>query len=70
MFRATVSPVFRSTLTIYIQLFGTMCRLCCLLPTGDTDWKVADSRVGTLFQKALYTVKVLLKMGETVAPNM
>jgi len=36
MFRATVSPIFRSTL--YIQLFGTMYRLCCLLPTGDTDW--------------------------------
>jgi hypothetical protein len=36
MFRATVSPIFRSTL--YIQLFGTMYQLCCLLPTGDTDW--------------------------------
>ena len=30
----------------------------------------ADSRVGTLFQKAVYTVKVLLKMDETVARNM
>jgi len=30
----------------------------------------ADSTVGTLFQKAVYTVKVLLKMGETVARNM
>ena len=28
------------------------------------------SRVGALFQKAVYTVKVLLKMGETVARNM
>ena len=33
-------------------------------------WSGADSRVGTWFQKALYTVKVLLKMGETVAQNM
>jgi hypothetical protein len=30
----------------------------------------ADSTVGTLFQKAVYTVKVLLKMGENVARNM
>jgi len=29
-----------------------------------------DSRVGTLFQKAVHTVEVLLKMGETVARNM
>jgi len=36
MFRATVSPIFRST--FYIQLFVTMYRLCCLLPTDDTDW--------------------------------
>jgi len=60
MFRATVSPVFRSTL--YIHLFGTMHRLCCRQPVGST--------VGALFQKAVYTVKVLLKMGETVARNM
>jgi len=30
----------------------------------------ADSRVGTFFQKAVYTVKLLLTMGETVAGNM
>ena len=30
----------------------------------------ADSKVITLLQKAVYTVKVLLKMGETVARNM
>ena len=30
----------------------------------------ADSWVGTLFQKAVYIVKVLLKMGETVARIM
>jgi len=36
MCRATVSPIFRSTL--FIQLSETMYRLCCLLPTGDTDW--------------------------------
>ena len=29
-----------------------------------------DSRVGSLFQKAVCTVIVLLKMGETVARNM
>ena len=29
-----------------------------------------DSRVGTLFQKAVYTVKVLLKMVETVVRKM
>jgi len=33
MFWATVSPIFKSTL--YIQLFGTMYQLCCLLPTGS-----------------------------------
>jgi len=30
----------------------------------------ADSSVGTLFQKAVYTVKVLLRMDETVARNI
>jgi len=29
----------------------------------------ADSRVGTLFQKAVYTDKLLLKVGETVVRN-
>ena len=30
----------------------------------------AEGRVDTLSQKAIYTVKVLLKMGENVARNM
>ena len=42
MFLATVSPIFRSTL--YIQLFGTMYQLRCLLPSGDTSpQQTADS---------------------------
>jgi len=45
MFQATVSPIFRSTLCI--QLVGTTYRLCCQ--------SAADSRVGTLFQKTVYT---------------
>ena len=47
--------------------FGTMYRPCCLLLTGDTGWQ--QTAVSTLFQKAVYTVKVLLKMGETVTRN-
>jgi len=30
----------------------------------------AGNTIGTLFQKAVYTVKVHMKMGETVARNM
>ena len=47
MFQAIVSPIFRSTL--HIQLFGTMCWLCCR-PVSPVS-----SRVGTLFQTAVYT---------------
>jgi len=53
MFRATVSSIFRSTLTVYTQLFETMYRLCCLLPTGDTG-DTKRCRVGTLFPKSVY----------------
>ena len=37
------------------------------LPPNLCHRSAADNRVGTLFQKAIYTVKVLLKMGETIA---
>jgi len=32
-----------------IYSFGTMYRLCCLLPTRDTDWMVADVFVLVLY---------------------
>ena len=39
-------------------------------PSNLCHRSAAESRVGTLFQKAVYTVKVLLNMGENVARNM
>jgi len=45
-----------------IYSFGTMYRLYCLLHTGRQQ--TAD------VPKAVYTLKVLLKMGETVARNI
>jgi len=51
------------TLTDYIILrWNCSSSISTVSPVG--------SRVSTLFQKAVYTVKVLLKMGETVARNM
>ena len=49
MFRTTVSPIFRDNLTLY----GTPSNLC--------HRSAADSTVGTLFQRDVYTVKVPLK---------
>jgi len=61
MFRTTVSPIFKGTLTVYTAFWNNVPTLVC-----------ADSTVGTLFQKAvyLYTVKLPLNMGETVTRNM
>jgi len=55
MFWVTVSPIFRRTLTVYTAFWNNVLTLLSL-PAGDTDW--------------IYTVKVLLKMGETVTQNM
>jgi len=84
MFRATVSPIFRSTL--YIELSGTIYRLCFLLLTGGTDWMLLLLLLLLLLfqsvstaasrQQSQYIVpesciyKVLRKMGETVSRNM
>jgi len=65
MFRVTVSPVFGSTLTVYAAFWNNV-----PTPSNLCHRSAADSTVGTLFQKAVYTVKVLPKMGETVARNM
>ena len=83
MFRATVSPIFRRTLTVYTAFWNNVPTVLSAADRGHIGWNwsiqvpsnlfhrsAADSRVGTLFQKAVYTVKVLLKMGETVARNM
>jgi len=54
-------------------LTGFSILLACytlLSAAGRYGRPAADSRVGILFQKALYTVKVLLKMGGTVVRNM
>ena len=64
MFRATVSPIFRNTLTVYTAFWNNVPILLSAI-----NQSVADSTVGTLFQKAVYTVKVFLKMWETVARN-
>ena len=61
MFRVTVSPIFKGNLTVYkYTAFWNS------VPTVLS----AHTRVGTLFQKAVYTVKVPLKMGETIVRNM
>jgi len=73
MFRATVSPILRSTLTVYTAFWNNVPTLLSaadrmeLVPSKLCHRSAADSRVGTLFQKAVYTVEVLLRMGETVA---
>ena len=50
MFRVTVSPVIRSTLTVYTVWNNVPTLL------SAADRSATDSRVGTLFQKAVYTV--------------
>jgi len=68
MFQATVSPIFRSTLTVHTAFWNNA---PTLLPTVHRLYcRPVGIRVGSLFQKAVYTVKVLLMMGETVARNM
>jgi len=62
MLRATVSPPL-GALCIYSFLEQyTDCAVCCR--------SAGDSTVSTLFQKAVYTVKVPLKVGKTVVRNM
>ena len=41
-------------LWLYIQLFGTMYQLCCLLLTGDTDWMDIVSSVESPVIKLIY----------------
>ena len=41
MFRATNSPILRSTFWLYIQLFGTMHRHCCR-PVSRLRWNVSS----------------------------
>ena len=68
MIRATVSPIFRSILTVHTAFWN---KAPTLLPTGRQQSRcMVGSRVDALFQKAVCTVKVLLKMEETVARNM
>jgi len=81
MFRVTVSPIFSSTLTVYTHSFLEQCTdsaVCSrpatpVTPNGITGvpgrQQTADS-VHCSKKLCVYTVKVLLKMGETVARNM
>jgi hypothetical protein len=59
MFRAMFSPIFRNNLTVYTALVQ------CTepLPIGDPVLTVHCA-------KAVYTVKLFLKMGENIARNM
>ena len=69
MFRTIVSPIFRSTLTVYTALWNTV---PTVLPTV-TPMSPVGSRQQILHivpKKAVYTVEVFLKMDETVARNM
>ena len=50
VFRATVLPIFRNTLTVYTAFWNNVPTLL-----SATNRSGADSRVGTWFQKALYT---------------
>ena len=45
-------------------------KLVLHVPTNLCHRSAAHSTVGSLLQKAVYTVKMFLKMGETVARNM
>jgi len=68
MFLAIVSHIFRSALTVYTAVWNTV---PMVLSAADRRHRsAADRTVGTVFQKAVYTAKALLKMGETVAQNM
>jgi len=78
VFRAIVSLIFRSTLTVYtafwnrpvtLSLVGRISRVGTFFQKA-CHLSAADSKVDTLFQKAVYTVKVLLEMGETIARNV
>ena len=59
MFRATVSPIFRSTLTVYIAFWNNVPTLLFadLLPTGDTDWM--ERQVRNFFKLVLETCPVM-----------
>ena len=57
MFRAIISPIFRSTI-LYLQLWYNA---LTMLPAG--------SIVGALYHSCKYSI-VLLKMGEIIARNM
>ena len=67
MFRATVSPIFRSTLTVYTAFWNNV-------PTQLSAAFQSVSPVGSRQQSqyivpksSIYIVKVLMKTGETVA---
>ena len=75
MFWVTVSPIFRGTLTLYKAFWDNVPTLLSApsqwhrldrVPSNLCHRSAAESRVGTVSQKALYRVKVPLKMGETV----
>jgi hypothetical protein len=68
MFRAMFSPIFRSNFTVYTA--SVQCT--DLLLTGDTVEKELSSistGAPVHYAKAVYTVKLLLKMGENIARN-
>jgi hypothetical protein len=74
MFRAMFSPILRSSLTI----FTALAQCTDLLPTGDTiEMELSSKSIVSPFgsksvhcTRAVYTVKLPLKMGENIARNM
>ena len=79
IFRATNSPIFRSTFWLYVQRWYNA---PILLPTGEKVemelhevpsqpcHRSAAISVHCMYQRCTYSEKVLLKMGEFVARNM